>query len=59
MFPRLKTSLRCCSRAVLLRWATAGLCVASLVANLALYLANQAIPASLLVLQLAATLGAG
>lgn len=58
MFPRLKTSLRCCSRAALLRWATVGLCVASLVANLALYLANQAIPASLLVLQLAATLGA-
>ncbi|WP_338799742.1 sensor histidine kinase [Pseudomonas monteilii] len=58
MFPRLKTSLRCCSRAALLRWATVGLCVASLVANLALYLANQAIPASLLVLHLVATLGA-
>ncbi|SPO54258.1 Sensor histidine kinase [Pseudomonas sp. JV551A1] len=58
MFPHLKTSLRCCSRATLLRWATVGLCVASLVANLMLYLADQAIPASLLVLQLAATLGA-
>ncbi|AYN15268.1 sensor histidine kinase [Pseudomonas monteilii] len=58
MSPRLKTSLRCCSRAALLRWATVGLCVASLVANLALYLANQAIPASLLVLHLVATLGA-
>lgn len=58
MSPRLKTSLRCCSRAALLRWATVGLCVTSLVANLALYLANQAIPASLLVLHLVATLGA-
>ncbi|WP_410481994.1 sensor histidine kinase [Pseudomonas plecoglossicida] len=58
MFPRLKTPLRCCTRAALLRWATAGLCVASLVANLVLYLANQAIPGGLLVLQLAATLGA-
>lgn len=57
MLPRLKTSLRCCSRVALLRWATAALCVASLVANLMLYLANQAIPASLLVLQLAGTLG--
>ena len=52
MFPHLKTSLRCCFRATLLRWATVGLCVASLVANLMLYLADQAIPASLLVLQL-------
>lgn len=58
MFPRLKTLLRCCSRAALLRWATVGLCVASLVVTLLLYLANQAIPASLLVLQLAAALGA-
>lgn len=58
MFPRLKTSLHCCSRAAVLRWATVGLCVASLVANMALYLANQTIPATLLVLQLVATLGA-
>ncbi len=58
MLPRLKTPLRCCSRAALLRWATVGLCVASLVANLSLYLADRAIPASLLLLQLAATLGA-
>jgi len=57
MLPRLKTSLRCCSRVALLRWVTAALCVASLVANLMLYLANQAAPASLLVLQLVATLG--
>ncbi|MFJ4456667.1 sensor histidine kinase [Pseudomonas sp. NPDC089392] len=58
MFPRLKNPLHCCSRAALLRWATIALCVASLVANLWLYLANQAIPTTLLVLQLAATLGA-
>ena len=58
MFPRLKTPLRCGSRTPLLRWATVGLCVASLGANLLLYLADQSIPASLLVLQLAATLGA-
>lgn len=58
MFPRLKTFLRCCSRAAVLRWTTVGLCVASLVANMALYLANQTIPATLLVLQLVATLGA-
>ena len=57
MFPRLKTSVRCCSRVALLRWATVGLGVASLVANLMLYLANQSIPTSLLVLQLVATLG--
>ncbi|MGN8251210.1 sensor histidine kinase [Pseudomonas sp. SMV7] len=57
MLARLMTPLRCHSRAALLRWATVGLCVASLVANLALYLSSQAIPASLLVLQLAATLG--
>ncbi|MEX5504087.1 histidine kinase [Pseudomonas putida] len=57
MLPRLKTSLRCWSRVALLRWATAALCVASLVANLMLYLADQALPATLLVLQLAATLG--
>ncbi|MFK0094267.1 sensor histidine kinase [Pseudomonas sp. NPDC090592] len=57
MFPRLKTSVRCCSRVALLRWVTVGLGVASLVANLVLYLANQSIPTSLLVLQLVATLG--
>ncbi|EKT4484478.1 sensor histidine kinase [Pseudomonas putida] len=57
MLPRLKTSLRCWSRVALLPWATAALCVASLVANLVLYLTQQAVPASLLVLQLAATLG--
>ena len=50
--------MHCCSRAAVLRWATVGLCVASLVANMALYLANQTIPATLLVLQLVATLGA-
>ena len=50
--------MRCCSRAALLRWLTVGLCVASLVTNLLLYLADLAIPTSLLVLQLAATLGA-
>ncbi|MFK3816944.1 sensor histidine kinase [Pseudomonas sp. NPDC089407] len=58
MFPRLKIPMRCCSRAALLRWLTVGLCVASLVTHLLLYLANLAIPASLLVLQFAATLGA-
>ena len=57
MLARLMTPLRCPSRAALLRWATVGLCVASLIANLALYLSHQAIPVSLLVLQLAATLG--
>lgn len=57
MLARLMTPLRCPSRAALLRWATVGLCVASLIANLALYLSHQAVPVSLLVLQLAATLG--
>ncbi|WP_296234551.1 sensor histidine kinase [Pseudomonas sp. UBA4617] len=57
MLARLMTPLRCHSRAALLRWATVGLCVASLVANLAFYLSSQAIPVSLLVLQLAATVG--
>ncbi|MCX2689203.1 histidine kinase [Pseudomonas sp. DCB_AW] len=59
MLPRLKTLLRCCSRTVLLRWMTIVLCVASVVANLLLYMAGQAIPASLLLLQVAAMLGVG
>ncbi|WP_449434021.1 sensor histidine kinase [Pseudomonas putida] len=57
MLPRLKISLRCCSRTALLRWTTIMLCVASLAANLALYLAHQSMPASLVLLQLAAMLG--
>ena len=59
MFPRLKTSLRCCSRTALLRWTTIVLCVASVVANLLLYMAGQPMPASLLLLQSAAMLGVG
>ncbi|AVD84082.1 sensor histidine kinase [Pseudomonas sp. SWI6] len=57
MLPRLKIPLRCCSRTALLRWMTALLCVASLVANLVLFMANQPLPGGLLVLQLIATLG--
>lgn len=57
MFPRLKTPLRCRSRATLLRWATALLCVGSLVANLLLLVQGNAMPASLLLLQLVAMLG--
>ncbi|EJN39861.1 signal transduction histidine kinase [Pseudomonas sp. GM84] len=56
MSPRLKIPLRRCSRATLLRWATASLCVVSLVANLSLVV-TQALPAGLLLLQLVATLG--
>ncbi|MFJ3073379.1 MULTISPECIES: sensor histidine kinase [Pseudomonas] len=56
MSPRLKIPLRRCSRATLLRWATAMLCVVSLIANLSL-VALQALPAGLLLLQLIATLG--
>ncbi|MFK0312600.1 sensor histidine kinase [Pseudomonas sp. NPDC090233] len=59
MLPRLKIPLRCRSRATLLRWATALLCVASLSANLLLFLGGQALPGSLLLLQLAAMLGVG
>ena len=59
MFPRLKTPLRCCSRTALLRWTTIVLCVASVVANLLLYMAGQPMPASLLLLQSAAMLGVG
>ena len=59
MLPRLKIPLRCRSRATLLRWATALLCVASLSANLLLFLGGQALPVSLLLLQLAAMLGVG
>ena len=58
MLPRLKLYMRSCCRVALLRWLTVGLCVASLVTNLMLYLANLAIPAGLLLLQLAATLAA-
>ncbi|MFJ4155571.1 sensor histidine kinase [Pseudomonas sp. NPDC089752] len=59
MLLRLKILLRCRSRATLLRWATALLCVASLSANLLLFLGGQALPVSLVLLQLAATLGVG
>lgn len=58
MLPRLKFYMRSCCHVALLRWLTVGLCVASLVTNLMLYLANLAIPAGLLLLQLAATLAA-
>lgn len=57
MFPRLKITLRCRSRATLLRWVTAMLCGVSLLANLVLYAGGQSMPASLLLLQLVATLG--
>ena len=59
MLPRLKIPLRCRSRASLLRWATALLCVASLAGNFCLFIGGQAMPASLLLLQLAAMLGVG
>lgn len=59
MFPRLKTVLRCRSSATLLCWVTATLCVVSLIANLLLFMAGQPMPASLVLLQLLATLGVG
>jgi len=59
MLPRLKIPLRCRSRATLLRWATALLCVASLSANLLMFLAGHAMPASLVLLQLVAMVGVG
>jgi signal transduction histidine kinase len=57
MFPRLKISLRRRSRATLLRWATALLCVVSLLANLVIFAGGDGMPASLSLLQLVATLG--
>ncbi|MHC6224853.1 sensor histidine kinase [Pseudomonas sp. X10] len=57
MLSRFKTFWRCCTRAALLRWATALLCLASLVANLIACLDGSPMPASLLWLQLAAMLG--
>ncbi|UXH41523.1 MULTISPECIES: sensor histidine kinase [Pseudomonas] len=57
MFPRLKMLLRRRSPATLLHWATASLCVVSLLANLAIFAAGQDLPPSLLLLQLLATLG--
>ncbi|MFJ4344078.1 sensor histidine kinase [Pseudomonas sp. NPDC089401] len=59
MFPRLKIPLRCRSRATLLCWATASLCVVSLIANLLLFVAGKPLPAALVLLQLLATLGVG
>ncbi|WDY56425.1 sensor histidine kinase [Pseudomonas sp. PSKL.D1] len=57
MLPPSNSSLRRCSRATMLRWATALLCVVSLVANLLLCVGSLAMPASLLVLQVLAMLG--
>jgi len=59
MFPRLKKSLRRRPRVTLLRWATALLCVASLLANLTVVVLEHTLPAWLLALQLLATLGVG
>ncbi|MCI0911014.1 sensor histidine kinase [Pseudomonas putida] len=59
MLPRLKNALRCRSLSAALRWATAVLCVASLFANLLLFTAGHAIPASLMLLQLIAMCGVG
>lgn len=59
MLPRLKITQRCSSRAALLRWATALLCVASLAANLAYSLREQPLGVGLLLLQLTAMLGIG
>ncbi|MBF8722730.1 sensor histidine kinase [Pseudomonas guariconensis] len=57
MSPRFKTPSRCRYRATLLRWTTALICVASLLANLVLSLRGQPLPASLLLLQLLALAG--
>ncbi|WP_369990538.1 sensor histidine kinase [Pseudomonas xanthosomatis] len=59
MLERLKTLRRCHSRAALFRWATTALCLASLAANLILYLRTQPLSASLLLLQLAAMISVG
>lgn len=59
MFPRLKIPLRCRSRASLLRWTIVLLCVASLLANVLVFVSGHALPASLLLLQLMAMLGVG
>lgn len=42
-----------------MRWATAAFCIASLAANLTVYMLNLALPVSLVVLQLAAVLAVG
>lgn len=59
MLPRLKFLRRCRSRVALLRWTTALLCVASLAANLVVYLSTKPMSVSLLLLQLLAMLGVG
>ncbi|MDD0976834.1 sensor histidine kinase [Pseudomonas fontis] len=59
MFSSLKTLKRCPSGASLLHWTSALLCLASVAANLFLYLQGAPMPASLLTLQLVAMLGIG
>ncbi len=59
MLPRLKFLQRCRPPVALLRWTTALLCVASLAANLVVYLSTQPLSASQLLLQLLAMLGVG
>jgi signal transduction histidine kinase len=59
MLARLKILQRCLSRAALLRWAALLLSIASMAANLMLYLNTQPLSASLLLLQLAALLCVG
>ncbi|QXH55170.1 sensor histidine kinase [Pseudomonas maumuensis] len=59
MLPRLKFLQRCRSRVALLRWTTTLLCLASLAANLVVYLRTLPLSASLLMLQLLAMIGVG
>lgn len=59
MHPSLKTLTHWRPGAALLRGLTALLCLASIIANLALYLRGQAMPASILVLHLVAMLSIG
>jgi len=57
MFPRLKNLQHCRSRATVLRWTTALLCVGSLLGNLVLSVRVQPLPPSLLLMQLTALIG--
>ncbi|MDM9595042.1 sensor histidine kinase [Pseudomonas guariconensis] len=57
MLPRLKLPQHCRSRATLLRWATALLCVGSLLANLTFAVRALPLPAGLLLLQSIALIG--
>ncbi|MDD2056190.1 sensor histidine kinase [Pseudomonas sp. GD03860] len=59
MLTSLKTLTHWRPGAALLRWSTALLCLASIIANLALYLSGQPMPASVMALHLVAMLSIG